>query len=410
GLRVPGPLPDRGGPVRRERSAAGRPAGRPTGGLPPGRHADRAGGSGRMNLRNPFRTLRYRNFRLLWTGEVLRTSSQWMDTITRAFLVWELTGSETHLALVTAVRSAPLFVVGLIAGVLADRIDRKRLLMSSQSLSILANLAVAGLIATGWIQLWQVYLTVLIVGFSMSVNQPARQSMLPSLVPATDLQAAVVLNTATLNIGQAIGPVIGGMVVGAFGLAPAFVVQALMVLGAGVLISRIRLPPAKPRPKQSWAESAGEGLRYVLRHRLLGALFLISVAPMIFIQPFRGVVPAITVEQLMADATVTGMLMAVLGVGALASVLALASLPPPRYPWRRILLSCVVSGVALAVFALSHQLVVTAAALFVLGMSQANNRTLTQALQLAETEDALRGRVSSLWVRSEEHTSELQSR
>src|SRR5690606_39151084 len=71
---------------------------------------------------------------------------------------------------------------------------------------------------------------------------------------------------------------------------------------------------------------------------------------------------------------------------------------PPRYPWRRILLSCVVSGVALAVFALSHQLVVTAAALFVLGMSQANNRTLTQALQLAETEDALRGRVSSLWV------------
>lgn len=351
-----------------------------------------------MNLRNPFRTLRYRNFRLLWTGEVLRTSSQWMDTITRAFLVWELTGSETHLALVTAVRSAPLFVVGLIAGVLADRIDRKRLLMSSQSLSILANLAVAGLIATGWIQLWQVYLTVLIVGFSMSVNQPARQSMLPSLVPATDLQAAVVLNTATLNIGQAIGPVIGGMVVGGFGLAPAFVVQALMVLGAGVLISRIRLPPAKPRPKQSWAESAGEGLRYVLRHRLLGALFLISVAPMIFIQPFRGVVPAITVEQLMADATVTGMLMAVLGVGALASVLALASLPPPRYPWRRILLSCVVSGVALAVFALSHQLVLTAAALFVLGMSQANNRTLTQALQLAETEDALRGRVSSLWV------------
>jgi MFS family permease len=193
-----------------------------------------------MNLRNPFRTLKYRNFRLLWTGEVLRTSAQWMDTITRGFLVWELTGSETQLALVTAVRAAPLFVVGLIAGVLADRIDRKRLLMSSQSLNIIANLAVAVLIMTGTIELWHIYLTVLIVGFSMSINQPARQSLIPSLVPADDLQAAVVLNTATLNIGQAIGPVIGGIVVGSYGLAPAFVVQAVMIAGAGMLISRIK--------------------------------------------------------------------------------------------------------------------------------------------------------------------------
>src|SRR5690606_35502880 len=157
------------------------------------------------------------------------------------------------------------------------------------------------------------------------------------------------------------------MVVGAFGLAPAFVVQALMVLGAGVLISRIRLPPAKPRPKQSWAESAGQGLRYVLRHRLLGALLLISVAPMIFIQPFRGVVPAITVEQPMGGAAAAGRLVAVLGGGALAWVLALGSLPPPRYPWGRIRVGCGGSGVARAVFAVSHQLVVTAAALFVLG-------------------------------------------
>lgn len=245
--------------------------------------------------------------------------------------------------------------------------------MSSQGLSIAANLAVAALIMTGWIEVWH-------------------------LAPDDDLQAAVVLNTATLNIGQAAGPVIGGVVIGQFGLAPAFVVQALMIICAGLLISRIEAPPEPARSKQSWRESTREGLGYVVRHRLLGFLLLISLAPMIFIQPFRGAVPAITVQQLMADATVTGLLMAVLGLGAVISVLALASTPPATHPWRRIVSSAMISAVALGVFALSGQLLISAVALFVLGLAQASNRTLIQSLLLSETEDSLCGRVSSLWV------------
>jgi hypothetical protein len=110
------------------------------------------------------------------------------------------------------------------------------------------------------------------------------------------------------------------------------------------------------------------------------------------------VVPAITVQQLMADATLTGLLMAVLGLGALTSVLALASLPPVSQPWRHIVISAAVFSLGIAVFAVSLNLALSAAALFIAGLAQANNRTLTQSLLLAETEDAFRGRISSLWV------------
>lgn len=351
-----------------------------------------------MSLQNPFRTLKHRDFRLLWTGEVLRTSAQWMDTLTRAFLVWELTESATQMALVTAARSAPLLVMGLVAGVLADRVDRKRLLLASQSLNITAHILVAALAFSGLIELWHIYLTAVIVGFGMAINAPARQSLIPSLVPADDLQAAVVLNTATLNIGQAIGPVIGGAAIGILGLPGSFLVQAAMVAAAGLLIRRMVVPGRADRPAESWHRSAVDGFHYLAGHRLLLALFVLSLVPMILVQPFRGVVPAITVQQLMADATLTGLLMAVLGLGALTSVLALASLPPVSQPWRHIVISAAVFSLGIAVFAVSLNLALSAAALFIAGLAQANNRTLTQSLLLAETEDAFRGRISSLWV------------
>lgn len=352
-----------------------------------------------MAFQNPFRTLRYRDFRLLWSGEVLRTSSQWMDQITRGFLVWDLTHSASHLALVTAVRAAPLLVIGVIAGVLADRISRKTLLLASQGINIGAHLAIAVLFALGWVELWHVYLTAVFVGFGMAINAPARQSMLPSLVPPKDLQSAVVLNTATLNIGQSLGPAIGGVALATIGISWSFVLQAFMVLMASVLIRRMVVPERTTAPaEESWWSSAADGFRYLIRNRLLLALFLSTLVPMILVQPFRGVVPSITVEQLMADEAATGFLMSVLGIGALVSVLYLASVSTVRNPWRKVVVHAGLFSLSIAVFSISPSFVVSAVALFLAGYTQASNRTLTQSVLLAETEDSYRGRISSLWV------------
>ena len=351
-----------------------------------------------MALQNPFRALRHRNFRLLWGAEILRTSSQWMDVLIRGILVWELTQSIAQMALVQAVRALPLLVVGLAAGILADRLDRRRLLLASQGLNIIAHVGIAVLLLFGLVEMWQVYVTAAFVGFGMAINAPARQALLPSLVPSSELQAAVVLNTATLNIGQAIGPVIGGLAVGSIGLPGAFLLQAGMVAVASILIRGMDLPAAAPKPTETWRESALSGVRYLRRSTLLIALLAMSLVPMILVEPFRGIVPAITAEQLMADAVLTGFLMAVLGLGALASVLALATFPPFVHPWRIIVVGAAIFGASIAVFALSRDVVLTAVSLFVAGIALSTYRTLIQSLQLTVTEDAYRGRMSSLWV------------
>jgi predicted MFS family arabinose efflux permease len=352
----------------------------------------------RWQLQNPLGPLRHVNFRLLWTGELLRQSAQWMDVVTRGFLVLSLTGSAAQLALVNAVRGAPLLVLGLLSGVLADRVSRKRLLMASQTTNVVANVAVGVLALTGHVQLWHVYVTAALIGMSTAVNTPARQSMLPSLVPPKDLQGAVVLNTSTLNLGQALGPIVGGAAVSLVGVGGSYLVQAGIFAVAGSLIKRLVLPERAPSVKQRWRDSAADGVRYLRRHPVLPALLAVSVVPMLLVQPFRGVVPAIAAYDLHADARLTGLLLAALGAGSVVSFVVLATLPTMPRPGRRIVVQTVAFSVAIAVFAVSPSYLTAASALFVGGWLQSSTRTLTQSLQLDDTEEGYQGRISSVWV------------
>lgn len=352
----------------------------------------------RVRLQNPLRTLRHRDFRLLWTGELTRTSAQGMDHITRGFLVLDLTGSGAQLALVSAARGLPLLLLGVLSGLLADRVSRKRLLLASQSVNTVTNVALGILVLTGQVRMWHVYVSAVVMGFGMALNAPARQSALPSLVPGRDLQSAVVLNTATLNIGMAVGPVAGGLLVGTMGIGGAYVVQASLFAVAGALIRRIHLPFLAATSPQPWGESARDGVRYIREHELLPSLLLMSLVPILLVQPFRSVIPAIATQQLGLGPGRTGVLVAAVGAGAVLSVIALASLPPIARPGRIVVVAGVGFGISTAVFAASRSFLLAVAVLFVGGLLQANMRTLTQSLLLTDTEDAFRGRISSAYV------------
>jgi MFS family permease len=348
---------------------------------------------------SPVRSLRHRQFRYLWLGQLATTNGLWMDQVTRGWLVYELTGSAGQLALASAVRSLPLLFFGLFAGALADRVDRKRLLMGAQTLNVVLNLLLAGLIFGGVVEVWHVYVTGFLSGIGQAVQQPARQSLLPGLVPREDLQNAVVLNSGILNIAQAVGPAVGGVLVATVGMGWTYVAQALLfAVGVGVT-SVLVTPPLRPRTgRESVLASIAAGLRYVRGNSVLLALLLLALVPMLFGSPYTSLVPLFAAEILEAGPQLTGALLAATGIGSIVSLLVLASTPPVRRMGRLLVIGAVAFGLSIALFAVSTVFLVSFVLLFIAGLTRGAYRTMNHTMLLAETDDEYLGRVNSIYL------------
>jgi predicted MFS family arabinose efflux permease len=360
---------------------------------------DESAASGVWSYLQPVRSLRHRQFRYLWLGQLATTNGLWMDQITRGWLVYQLTGSAAQLAVASAVRSLPLLFFGLVAGVLADRWDRKRLLMAAQGLNVVLNLALAALILTGLVEVWQVYVTGFLSGIGQAVQQPARQSMLPALVPRTDLQNAVVLNSGILNIAQAVGPALGGVLVASVGMGWTYVAQAGLFVAGMAATAVLVTPPLRGRQvKESMLAGIAGGLRYVRGNSVLLALLLLALVPMFFGSPYTSLVPLFAAEILDAGPQATGMLLAATGFGSIVSLIVLASAPPLPRMGRVLVVGAVLYGVSICLFAVSTVFFVSFVLLFLAGVTRGAYRTMNHTMLLAETEDAFLGRVNSIYL------------
>lgn len=219
---------------------------------------------------SPFRALRNRDYRLLWSGQCGHSAALWAETIARSWLIWELTGSATLLATVNLLRALPMLFFGLFAGVVADRFDRRKILIICQSITLVNYLIIATLIATGVIEVWHVLLSAFVMGCSMSFNQPARTALVPSLVKDGELQSAVALNSAALNMSRIIGPAIAGVLIEPIGISGVYFISAgvhVLTLTTTILM---RVPPVIARATQtSFQSDMGETLRYVYSTKII---------------------------------------------------------------------------------------------------------------------------------------------
>lgn len=366
---------------------------------PTGEAPTMSGGPSERRLANPVAALRHRPFRWLWAGQLFNSTGMWMDQMVRGWLVYDLTGSVSQLALVAAARSLPLLVVGLVGGVLADRLDRRRLLLGAHALTGVLHALVAGLVASGQLEVWHVYLTAVGVGVGNAVKAPARQSLLPATVPAGTLQNAVVLNSGTLTVGQSLGPAVGGALIAAVGFGPTFATQALVAFAALAATGRIDIDgrPADPR-RDSVLSSIAEGFRYVRGNGIVLTLLLLALVPLFLVAPHQQLVPAVAAEELLVGATETGVLLAASGAGAFVSFLALAFAPPLRRPGVVLLAGVLGYATAVAVFGASQLYALSVVTLFVAGVLRTAYRTLTQNLLISHTDDAYLGRVNSIYL------------
>ena len=274
------------------------------------------------------RALATRNARIFFGASLGAWTGLWMHRIGVAWLAWELSRSAAWVGLIAFADLAPAVLVSPVAGALADRVDRVRLTMVSQGVIAAEALTVAALTATGGISIGLLFALELVSGSAASFAQPARQTLIPALVPREDLPAAVATNSLLFNVARFIGPGVAGAVIAAWGVAPAILCNALGQTFASLSMPWLRVDAAQrrghPATNSLLAETL-EGFRYVARHPGLGPIIAFSAATSVLLRGVQEILPPYVERLFSRGAELLAALTACFAVGALVSGLVVAS-------------------------------------------------------------------------------------
>ncbi|NBM16503.1 MFS transporter [Streptomyces sp. GC420] len=344
-----------------------------------------------------FSSLKVRNYRLFAAGAVVSNTGTWMSRITQDWLVLSLTGSAAAVGITTALQFLPMLLLGLYGGVIADRFDRRRLLMMTQGALGLGGLALAALTLSGHIQVWHVYLIATLLGLVTVVDNPARQAFVSEMVGPKDLPNAVSLNSANFQSARLIGPAVAGVLITAVGSGWAFLLNGISFLAplAGLMLMR----PAELHRAERAPRGKGqlrEGLRYVAgRPELLWPIVLMA-----FVGTFGYNFPiwltAFTDDVFRQGAGTYGMLNSLLAAGSLLGALLAARRGTSRL--RLLVAGAVGFGLLEAAAAVSPSFWLFATLMVPIGMIGLTvNVTANSSVQLA-TDPVMRGRVMSLYM------------
>ncbi|HMQ30920.1 MAG TPA: MFS transporter [Chloroflexaceae bacterium] len=358
-----------------------------------------AGAEGAQAARGgTFAALRHRDYRLLWVAILFMSAGQWIQQVTLGWLVYDMTASAVVLGLLNGLRSLPFLVAGPLAGVLIDRVDRRRLLIETQAVLCVATLGTGVLVATGAAAVWHLFVFTLVSGIAWSINQPLRQALIPAVVPRDDLMNAVALSSAGFNIMKILGPALAGGIIVWFGAAGNFYLQAGTYAGV-LLMGLLMVVPVAPAPggRGSALGDLREGLAYVRRSPLVLALLLVSLLMNLFALPYLALMPVFQKDVLGVGPEGLGLMLAAPGVGALASTLALASLTNRIRRKGALLLAGMTGlGLALVAFAQARSFPLAMLALVAVGACQILCLSVNLTMLQMIVPDELRGRVISL--------------
>ena len=355
--------------------------------------------AGRFRL-GTFSSLRHANFRHLWLGTVFMSGGQWIQQVTLGWLLYELTGSSILLGMLNGLRALPFLIASPIAGVAADRTDRRVLLLFSQYVLMTSAFGMGLVVAAGYLKIWHLFLFTLITGMAWAFVDPVRQSLVPNVVPKQDLMNAVALNSAAFNLTKVIGPSLGGLLIALFGAAGNFFVQGGAYIAVLLSIYWMRVPrtPADAR-RSSAVDNLKEGLVYVWSNPTVFALMTAALVPRVFAIPYQTLMPVFQKDVLGVGPEGLGMMLAAPGVGAVLAVLTLASVANRmRHQGLFMLGSLVFLGLMLNLFSWTTSFPLALVALVGVGSCQIFYMATTNTMLQLIVPDALRGRVMSIYA------------
>jgi MFS family permease len=347
-----------------------------------------------------FSSLRHIDFRYLCTGTFLMSAGQWIQQVTLGWLVYDLTGNSMLLGALNGLRALPFLVTGPMAGVAADRMDRKKLLLRTQQVLIVTAVLMGALVTSGLLQVWHIFLFTLITGIAWTFTEPVRQSMIPSMVPKADLANAIALNSGGFNLMKIIGPALGGGLIALFGAGGNFFVQAVAYVGVLMMIYWMHVPPTPVEARRSSAmANLKEGFAYVWSTPAVLALMTLAYVPRVFAVPYQTLMPVFQKDVLKVGPEGLGLLMAAPGVGAVIAVLMLASMATRmRRQGLFLVASIVILGFFLILFSRITYFPLALISLVAVGVFQMLFLASTNTILQLIVPDELRGRVMSLYM------------
>jgi len=359
-----------------------------------GRHSGEGAGQG-------IRALRHRNFRLFLGGQVISLAGTWMQQVALSWLVYRLTRSPFLLGLVGFAGQLPSLLLAPLAGVWADRADRRRIVIGTQVLAMVQALVLSALVLTGRVTVAHILVLSVFLGLVNGVDVPTRQAFLVEMVRGRDdLANAIALNSSVFNAARLVGPAVAGFMIGLVGEGVVFLLNGLSYIAVIAALVAMRIDPRPPgsQPRQPVLRELKEGVRYAFGFAPIRSLLLLIGLVSLMGVPFTVLMPVFATDVLHGGAHTLGLLMSSLGLGALGGALLLAARRSVRGLGRVILAAVILFGLSLVGFGLSRNEWLSMALLVVAGLGMMVHMASSNTILQTIVDEDKRGRVMSFYA------------
>jgi predicted MFS family arabinose efflux permease len=351
----------------------------------------------RASLRKVFKAFQYRDFRLMWFGACTSSIGTWMQIVAQGWLIYRLSHSAFLLALDQFLAGIPIFLLSLIGGVVADRTERRKILLVSQFIQMASAAILTLLVATGIVSVWEILCLSFISGIAQSFGGPAYQALIPTLVDRDDMPNAIALNSIQFNLAVTVGPALAGLTLARLGEKWCFGINAISFLAPVISLLMITARFLPQSTKESVFGSLKQGIRFLRQQGSMEALIVLAFCMTALSMPMRTYIPVFVKDIFRRGPETYGNLLSLMGVGSICGSLAVAGKGNIQNKGRFALTMLICLGIGISGFSLSRFLPFSYVMLVVVGASMmAVFATVTSLVQLITTNE-MRGRVMSVY-------------
>jgi MFS family permease len=344
--------------------------------------------------RLPIFVLKHRDYRLLWFGQMVSTLGTQMHTVALSWQVYDLTGSVVQLGVLGLVRAIALMGTSFIGGAAADSRNRRSLMLVTQSLMLLLTLGLALCTALDFANIWVLYAFAATTAATSAFDGPARQALIPSLVPRQDLGPAISLNMLAMSSARMVGPAIGGVAVGVVGIAATYVIDAMSFVAVIVALLLMQTKVITPVLAVRGLEAVKEGLRFIVATPVIWGIMLLDFLATL-LGSSVGLAPVFARDVLDAGPQGLGLLLSAPAAGSVIGAVIVSLLPQVERPGRMMVAAVIAYGICLGLFGMSGSLIAALLALVGAGAADSVSVAMRHMVRLIATPDELRGRVSA---------------